>query len=593
MNHDVTTRPQLVARLGMEQRQQLLAGLLSDAAQFATARLRLKPEYFNQPDEVALRTLWLVALRLTEQHGINFLFQERAAVRTILETETKAYFRQHPDECPLVFYDSLFGREPPGFFLWCYELCQAASFPPAYTARLLAAFLKERAVNDFWQQLARDASAGVITNVSQVLRTVAEREALVAGLDEDPVESGAPEGWLPAETKRRPTGIKWLDSFLRGGHAAPEVYGVIGATGSGKTTLGLQLCVSVAELEIVLAANAEMREMIGLDPSKPYAAGHCYYFHYEMSKDDIRKKLWSCAAMIDYDRIELMGKKGFELSSAAQLTAEEKAVLQLVAEQSKGAVKVEDFPGEKERLERAVKLLRTNFWQICCTGDGGNPERGKGFIPEIALILENERRKGRKVAVVVIDYAGACVDRHTSDKDEGYVALKQFGRRAEHEIGVPFDTPVWIMQQLAGALNERTAATKQHHSGASGCKEFANACWFAFNIGTTDEQSGCRYFTNTKSRRAGLGTPPILKVAGGFNRLVDVSSSFEFDRLGRVKPRVQVKSKPKAAPPAAGQPTTDQPTTDPAATPPPPVAETPAVNNITPKTNPHESLFKK
>ena len=534
MSKDRVVTP-VVDRLTIAQRQHLLACVLSHKYLFSTARIRLKLEYFTDAHEIYLRVLWTVAQQLAESMGVDFLFQEdRTKVWNVLDTECRTYFSNHVSTCPLTQWDMLVGIDPPGFLTQLYQNCKASEFTVEFGLKLLSDFLRERAVNDLWQRLSVSAGSGVVTNLSPMLEQLRTAEAEVSSINVDPVASAAPEGWLPPEVRRRPTGIVWLDKFLRGGHAAPETYGLLGAFGSGKTTLSLQLATSVAANEQFWTGDPEARKLLGLDPDAPYQMGHVYYFHYEMPQADIRKKLWSGAAFIDYDRIERLGSKDFSLSSANNLSKEEKAMYEMICKQN-FSVKLGDFPGEQERLELALQMMRVNLHIVDCTGNGATPAVGTGYIPEIATILTNEVRKGRRVALVVIDYAGACVDRFTTDKDQGYHYLSVFGRRCEHEIGVPFDTPVWVMHQLAGAENARTAATKQHHANASGSKRFGENMWFCFNIGTADDKTGCRYFTCSKARRSDLGTSPVLQIAGPYNRLIDVSHQYSFDSHGKVR----------------------------------------------------------
>lgn len=524
--------PKLKPRLTREQRLQMLACLLSDKHLFSTAKLSLKTEYINQPDEGVLRAVWRTAAKLADSYGPDFLFDDRPKAWNVLDTEVKTYFGLNPGELSS-FEDTC------QYLNWLYGQCKPEEFSAKYGMDILTAFLRERAVNDAWQTLSKSMESAVVTNMGDMARVLVEREQDISALSFDPVESGAPEGWLPAPTMMRPTGLGWFDSLLRGGIRAPEVYGICGAYGAGKTTLGLQLCLAVAEMEAFLAsggdAAAEALDLIGLDPLMAYLMGHVYYFHYEMPKDEIRKKLWSCAAMIDLIRIELMGKPGFSLSTTANLSVKELEVLKKVVVQfGLPGFDLQNFPGEQERLARAKKTLNRNFFQIDMTGST-HPGVGKGEIPEIAAILRNEVAKGRRPALVVIDYAMACVERNTSDKDAIYQQLSTFGRRCEHEIGTVFNTPVVVLQQLSGASNSKTASSKQHHSDAAGSKRFGENCWFCFNLGTTDQESGCRYLTVSKARRADLGSPPILKIAGGFNRLVDMSTTYFFDKSGKIK----------------------------------------------------------
>lgn len=539
-----------VARQTIDQRRYMLAGVLCDRDTFLSARHRLKPEFFNRPDEVHLRAVWTAALSVAEANPDVLFSADRNAAWNALDVAGRSLFVNQPEAYPVLYYEAVFqsaeeGR-PPGFLEWVYKACQPTEFDSALTTTYLRDFLQERTVSDELHRLAADSAGRVLSDVTALVQTLRDRELDIAAMGEDPVENAAPAGWLPPPSRRRSTGITWLDALLRGGHAAPETYGLLGVTGAGKTTFGLQLLSSTALYEQLLAADTpearDARVEAGLDPDAPYEMGHCYYFHYEMPVAEIRKKLWSGMASIDIDRIDAMGRPGFSLSTAANLSTSDAAMLSMVAKQFK--LGLSDFPGEQERLEIAKVQMQRNMWLVDCTGTNSkNPRRGTGYIPELHAILANEvHKKKRRVALVVIDYAGACVDRHTVDKDLGYALLTQFGRRTESELSVPFQTPVWVLHQLAGAEGGRTSATRQHHANAGGSKRFAENLWFCFNIGTADAKTGCRYMTASKARRSNLGNPPIVKIAGGFNRIVDVSQVYEFDQRSRIRPKLNTKA---------------------------------------------------
>lgn len=542
---DFAEVPQVTARMSVEQRRFLLASILSDPFLFSTARMRLKPDLFNGMDEVSFRAIWTTALQLADQYGPAFFFDDRKRTWNVLDSETKSSYYSRPDLYPIQYWDDAFGEN--GFIPWLFGSCVADEFSPVYGERLLMDFLRERAINDTWQRLSRATANGVVTNLSSMVRDLATKESEILSFGYDPVESGAPAGWMPPPTAKRSTGIPWLDALLGGGHQAPETYGVCGAIGSGKTTLALQIALAVARREAFFASGSEgaieAMKMENIDTSKPYEMGYAYYFHYEMSTTDIRKKLWSSAAMIDYKRIELLGTAGFSLDALTQLSPGENSLCNTMAAQMKGPtslaeqmkVSEKDFAGELARLEAACRSIDLNFRQIDCTGDK-HPGLGTGYIPEIAAILAGEKRKGHRPAVVIVDYAMSCVERHTEDEKRIYQLLSTFGRQFEDEVTKPFHTPGWIFHQLSGEANLRTAATKQHHGNAMGSKRFAQSCWFCFNLGTADEKTGCRYFTPSKARRESLGTPPIIKIANGFNRMIDVSSQFKFDRGGKATP---------------------------------------------------------
>lgn len=526
----------VVSRLTYDQRLHLLAGLLNSADLFSAASRRLKSSYFSEAAEAPLRLLWQAAVSLAERIGVERMFASRERLWNMLHLEVDAAFKTGASRVPEAFHAELLRLEPPGILARLFG-GEPDGFDHRYVVDLLNRFLRERGLHDVMRSLTDVGDQAVITNFGELAVRAADLEADLAVVDVDPVESAAPDGWMPSPSGRRPTGISWLDAFLRGGHAPGEVLGVLGVYGSGKTTLGLQLLSSVAELEQMWAVDPESREESRIEVAGEWSMGHVYYFFYEMPIDEIRKKLWSLSAHIDLDRIDRLGNKNFKLSDTPQLDPAQKELIRLVRKQTKGLVGDNDFLSERDRLERAKKVLNVNIHLVDGTGNGSHAHFGRGGVSEIARVLEGERRKGRRIALVVIDYAGACVDRMCDDQDQVYLELSRFGRKAEHEIGVPFQTPVWVLHQLSGAANERTAATRQHHSQAAGSKRFAENLWFCFNIGAPDSRYGCRYFTCSKARRGVLGTPPILRIADGFNRLVDVSHRYQFDNSGRVRDR--------------------------------------------------------
>jgi hypothetical protein len=534
--------PHLVRRLAPAEVYHLVAGLLNDVSLFNLAASQLRGEYFTQPFDAPIRLVWDVVTDLATKHGPLILFGDRATAYRSVEVACTAHCQAMPELCTSDVWTFLFGQGEGtggGFLHWVYVESKPSTFDREYIGQLLVAFVTERGVNDAWRSMVMSSGENVVSNISDLATNLAGRASATSSiLAGNAVKSGAPDGWIPSPSRRRPTGIAWLDRFLRGGHAAKETYLLLGAIGAGKTTFGLQLLASVAELEWLYAVSPEARDLAGLPPTESYEVGHVYYFHYEMAEEDIRVRLWSGCAKIELDRIYKLGTEGFHLSSSANLTMEEQAMLRKVREQTglaDSALVDRAFPGEVERLAQAKQLLASNLWQIDCQCG----KIGQGYIPEIEAILRSEVMAGKRIAAVVIDYASACVERAQPDKDKHYGLLDAFGQLTENRISGPFNTPVWVLQQLRGVSNQRTAASRPHHSEALGCSTMGKAFQYAFSIGTADEKTGCRYFVCSKARRADLGRSPILKVAGGFNRLIDVSDEFYFDSAGRVMEKVQ------------------------------------------------------
>jgi hypothetical protein len=530
---------ELLPRMTLDERQYLLAALLTHRDLFAKARARLEPMHFCQGDEAHFLVLYSVILSVVDCYGEDVLFGDREAAWQILDMQTHALLERSPGILPPAFEPALFGREPPGFLPYYYRHCRCEEFLRDAGERLLARFLKERTVHDRFQSLALASSSTVLGNFAPLAQDLLRTNRELDYLTFDPVASAAPPGWLPPVYNFRPTGIGFVDEFFQGGQQPGEVYSVLGTKGSGKSTLVQQLAVSVAALEQLWARGPEHHPRARVDDPKswgslgwPYTLGHCYLFHYEMGQNIYRHKLWSCASFVDYYRLSHLGEAGFQLSTTTALNDAEAALYRL----SIGSKDLSVIPSERERLERALRLLAVNVHQIDCSGST-HPAVGAGYVSEIAAILAQERSKGHRIAFVGIDYGGACVDRHTLDRDMAYSLLTQMGRRCSSEIAEPFQTPVWLFHQLSGEANARSSSLKQHHSQAAGSKRFTENCSFAFNIASADEMTGCRWFNCSVSRWNGIGPARILKVAGAFNRLVDVSDYYQFDSRGRIRSR--------------------------------------------------------
>ena len=81
----------VVPRLAIEQRDSLIASLLTNDILFITAQTQLKEEYLNQRDELHLLLLWTVACDLNRRIGVDQLFADRVQTWNMLTAEAKMY----------------------------------------------------------------------------------------------------------------------------------------------------------------------------------------------------------------------------------------------------------------------------------------------------------------------------------------------------------------------------------------------------------------------------------------------------------------------------------------------------------------------
>jgi RecA/RadA recombinase len=523
-------KPETRPRLDDQEKSYLLAHILRLPDLFSTARNKLLPEYWYLGTEPGYRLIWLTALTMVEKFGTEALYNIEQAW-SLLSTEAQAKMKADDKSYSPAIWDSVFSQDsPPGLLTWVYRDVLPGELTYKWGSDLLIRFMNERVVSDKLRRLLIDAGDDVITNIMPMFADLKNEAIQVSEINDSPVESGAPEGWVPTPLGKYPTGVTFIDTLLNGGHAAGETYGILGAFGSGKTTLALQLLAESAKYQ----QGQRDSDKDGLE-----IAGDCYYFHYECTSDEIRPRLWSYVGEIDRDKIE-----EFDVSKLTRRGGQMEPYEIERFKQTSSLVGLETMDGEFERLERALRHIRQNMWLIDMSGNPKSPKRGTGYVAEIADIIEEHQRKltikdgwKHKVSIIVIDYAGLCSKRYMKAMNYNESRLRHlvgdFGDECHGKLAVPFHTPVWIMHQLSGQANKRTFHTKQTHGDAAESASFAENLWFCFSLGTKDDVTGVVRFNVSKARRTKLGEPPILRINGPLSALV-VAHGYVVDGTGKV-----------------------------------------------------------
>jgi hypothetical protein len=362
---------------------------------------------------------------------------------------------------------------------------------------LLESFLRERMIIDPLKRFMANAGDDTPIDLPRMLRRIEKQELEIATVSANPVSSALPEDWKPKMVALTPVNVSFLDDFM-GGQAGGEVYGMLGPTGVGKTTLGCMIAVEGAFYQQSVA-------------SVESEAGHWYYVTYEAPVDpDIRFQIMSYAAVIE--RTTLF--KGLELSTSDNLKDYEKIRWKAALE---AGLKVE---GEKERLARVAPKLRKNLWTVDMSGSlEENPTIGSGGVDEIVDFLNAEKEQGKKIAGVVIDYVLIAVKRQMDREGISYDQLRHFvggyGDKARMKLARHFNCPVWLLHQLTGEANMRAPTAKQHHAMAAEAKNFADNLWYCFNLSTKHLEYNTCLISCSKARRSSTGgLTPIVFIDG-------------------------------------------------------------------------------
>ncbi len=300
------------------------------------------------------------------------------------------------------------------------------------------------------------------------------------------------------------TGVPFVDALIGGGCKPGEVATLLGATGSGKTTLGVQIATAVARQEYFSGRN-----------------GKSVYFSYEDTGQVIAERAIACAADIPRSRLRtITGPLGESLNTALEPQPYE--LTRFTGDR-------ESLRGERERFEAAKKWLDDNLIIADFSGRTGQVNTGCHGIPEIVQFLE---RLNADIRFVIIDWAGLVVRRYLEAKNARDLQsavihqLTMFCDNCHRLIAGPFKCPVLVIQQLAGRVNAKSPTTSLTNADAEGCKSFNVNAWHSFTLGTKDRSTNVVRFDCIKTRSDKSYGYRLLYLDGDFGKFEDVSRDY-------------------------------------------------------------------
>jgi hypothetical protein len=514
-----TTQP----RLTPPQIEYMLMHAMRTPEVFNVAKTRLKPDHFRLGDEGHYRLAWETTLKIVKERGVDFLLQQRMQAYEAIWQELDSRVQNEPNLLDQNIVNELLNQPRYGGEGLLHRIFMKKSFDPPAAIGYLRIFLMDREVQSHLKKIIENADNNLVMDLPSILQSVRDKAVSLEGMEDDPVSSGAPENWVPTKLGKTSTGVEFIDKMTRGGHAPGEVYGVIGAFASGKTSLAVQLTANCGFYWQQFAEEETKRTGKACYPKE------CYCFHYEAPRDEILVRLWSNVCTIDHEYLEEFDwdklttiKNGYN-----KLRDYEKRYWK----EQKQLIGSNVIVGERERLEMHMPLLRRNIWFVDMSGVPDNPKRGTGYVQEIRAIIENDLRKkeqksGRKheVGCIVIDYAGQACRRYMTEHGIPFEHMRHyvgsFGGVCRNELATVFKCPVWVFHQLQYEANKRNYQIRQHFSDAAEAKNFAEHLSFCFALGTKNEEDGTLLFTCSKARRTNIGNPTPLMLEGKFYRLV-------------------------------------------------------------------------
>lgn len=498
-------------RMAPEDVEQLMLHLMRHPRIFAVGKSSVLPAYFTT--EPHFEVLWASYIKLVEKYGFGQV--PEAAVHSSFAREAA---RLEDKVMPEAADEML--RVPGGFLDHAFK-AGPGDVDERFGLDLVRDFLHEREIVDTARKVIQAAGDDIPDKWADVIGELQSKQARIEMIGQSPVHSLVPDDFSMEAVEVFPTGFSTFDKLMDGGHGRGEVNGFLAPYASGKTTLGVQLCINGSYYFLSLHRRGE-----------PLL--HTYFFTYEEDVAAIRRRAYACAGDISKSELDTKIKTVADFSRCGKLKKYERDRYA-----ANGQLNFAELDGEYERYMALQKTINTNFHIVDMTA--ANSSVGTGGVDEMAALLQNERALGRIPGLVVVDYAAAmvsrfCGARSLSLKDHSRTVLKQQLQDLNYKVAAAFKVPVWIAHQYNGESQQRKVTSVMQLSDAAECKSFAENLWFCMLFGHGDADTHVAQMAVGKARRAGTqGKVCLVQLDGEFARMRDVDKEFTVDTaLGKI-----------------------------------------------------------
>lgn len=394
-----------------------------------------------------------------------------------------------------------------------------------HTARShLRAFLNERTVANPLRRFIESVGNGEHpSGLNEFLAQINSQQQLVESMTTLPVVQTVPglhDTW-EAPLIYHESGLSWIDDPVHGlgGFTEGDAIGILGGTGSGKSTLGAHIAVECAKREY---SNA-----ISEGRSPRWVA----FLTYEESVKKMRVRVWSAGFKIQRERLQNLTHPASQLTHRGNM---------LEYERTMEGVDPDNLLSEQERWVAGSEWMNKTLKLFDMSGSREFPNAGRGFIPEIAACIDaTAMQLGVPPLAILIDYAGlVCrgyMDINNMDDSRLRHLLSTFGNRIRREVAERFSATAIVLHQLAPQEGQRSSTSLLHHSMSSESKAFAENLTACGCIGNPDPQTGCRLLNWSKIRYQAQEKvrPVTLRVDDNFARMDNVTDIYAVDSSSR------------------------------------------------------------
>lgn len=440
------------------------------------AKSVVKVNYFREGGESAFKLIWATALDFWENHGVQLIPIEHMYSALQQRMGDSAEF-QSAERQQMVLETA--------YRVYCYD---AASLIPDVACQQIEDFVLMRG-------LAPKAQEALEMGASGLREFLAESRKLGASTTTIASEEGV-KPFIQGDEKlgvepRRPCGVRFIDAMLKGGPRPREVYGLLGMSGGGKTTLSNQVAIE--------SARKRRRAAV--------------FTYEEPLSNEYFLPVYACASQVSRDLLENLGPGG----------------------------SMADLPPDMAAKVRTSMAEIDNYIEF---HDMSGPRGVKG-ISGIEATLERCRDKGEPVETVVIDWFWILVMRQFNAGRRGRQDQERiFSQGVLDELKeMAARQNVWVLVNQQIAPGEGNKGRKKHWSDSAEVKSFAwllNGC---FVLEPMNDQQICNL--HLSKGRSLKTSSTLLKLDGEHATFVSLSGDVCYDkRLKKYVPKDQMNKVP-------------------------------------------------
>lgn len=404
-----------------------------------------------------------------------------------------------------------------GGVLWAAFALPREELQVEYAASLVKDIVVKRGALQRISRLTMDnLSADELREELQRVADMAQRASVIGNV---PTVQTAPDlADLQAPALRYHQSGAWFIDGVLGGIAEKDIIGLLGATGSGKTTFSIYAAVQIARSEYARARQ---------EGRPPRWVG---FFTYEESADLVRPRIWANAFQIPRDKLMTL-QDGAVLTTPDNPDDYERRLF----------AGMPSLLGERRRWELNAGWLNQTFKLFDMSGSPDHPNAGGGGVEEIAAVIDRVvQQTGVPPIAVVVDWVGAACSNMLSgpaaQEDRRLrLLISNFPNQVRRHITNIYNCAAILSHQLRGEDAKKHPAVLMHHSQSAESKAFANFLVSCLCLGNMDQSTGCIRLNWSKVRHRPTRDmlPLIARINDMFGSIDDVSTEYVVDEMSR------------------------------------------------------------